>query len=120
MLRACWPDLAFIEVGQWLFLPGYPLPAGLWDQTAVDVAIQIPLQLPGEAPYGFYVRPGLRTSSGDQPTNYTHPANEPPLPGTWGKFSWAPVSWQPRASATAGDNMVGFTHSVALRLAEGN
>jgi hypothetical protein len=121
MLKACWPSLQFSEAGLWVLLPGQPLPDGHWDNTgAVDVAIQIPPQLPGQAPYGFYVRPGLAGAGGQNPTNYTFPSDEPPFgQGPWGKFSWSPVSWQPREPAAAGDNIVIFAHSVATRLGEG-
>ena len=119
MLRACWPSLQFVEAGLWVLLPDHPAPRRLWDRHSVDVAIQIPAELPGQAPYGFYVRSGLSALSGASPTNYTFPCEEPPFgAGPWGKFSWSPASWQPRSSATAGDNMVGFAHSVAQRLAE--
>jgi hypothetical protein len=120
MLKACWPSLVFIEAGLWVLLRGQPTPPGLWDHQVVDLAIQIPAQLPGQAPYGFYVRPGLLGANGAAPSNYTFPCDEPPFgAGSWGKFSWAPVSWQPRERVSAGDNLVEFVHSVVRRLAEG-
>lgn len=120
MLKACWPSLEFIEAGQWVLLPRQPLPVGLWGRDEVDVAIQIPPQLPGQAPYGFYVRGGIAGRDGAAPTNYTFPSDEPTFGGgPWGRFSWSPVSWQPRERAEAGDNMVIFAHSVATRLEEG-
>jgi hypothetical protein len=121
MLRACWPSLEFVEAGHWLLIPSQRLLDGLWDHAEVEIATQIPPQIPGQAPYGFYVRPGLLTAAGQAPANYTYPSDEPPFPGgSWGKFSWTPVCWAPQASATAGDNMVSFMHSIAERLREGS
>lgn len=119
LLRGWWPELQYEQAGGWVLLRGYRLPAGVWNADIVDVAFQIPPQLPATPPYGFYVRPVLTLASGGVPSNYTQPSSEPPFgPGSWGKFSWAPVAWQPDADVRAGDNMVGFASSFADRLGE--
>jgi Prokaryotic E2 family E len=120
LLRACWPALEFVEAGLWVRLANYPLPRGIWDRGTCEVAFQIPTQLPGQAPYGFYVRPGLELAGGGAIGNYTFPTLEPPFDSSpWGKFSWALAEWQPAAEAGKGSNMVQFARSIADRLREG-
>lgn len=119
MLRICWPDLEYVEAGHWVRIPRYALPRGIWTVEAVEVAFQIPEQLPGQAPYGFYVRPGLLLAEDNSPPgNYTYPAATPFGDG-WGKFSWSPAEWRPAADPAAGSNMVGFVRSFSDRLREG-
>jgi hypothetical protein len=119
MLRTCWPDLEYLEAGHWVQIPEYPVPDGLWKIEVVEVCFQIPEQLPGQAPYGFHVRPGLLLREGDAPpANYTHPV-ETPFGEGWGRFSWSPREWKPAADPTAGSNMVDFAWSFAERLRQG-
>lgn len=119
MLRTCWPDLEYLEAGHWVRIPRYTVPRGIWNVDEVEVAFQIPEQLPGQAPYGFYVRPALRLAAdGSPPNNYTDPVTTPFGEG-WGKFSWAPVDWRPAAEPAAGSNMVDFVRSLTDRLREG-
>lgn len=120
LLRAWWGALEFVEAGLWVRLADYPLPLGLWDRKSCDLAFQIPAQLPGQAPYGFYVSPGLGLIGGGAIGSYTFPTHEPPFgSGPWGKFSWALAEWQPAAEAARGSNMVQFARSIADRLREG-
>jgi len=119
LLRGWWSSLEYEAGERWVLLRSYRLPVGIWSSDQVDVAFQIPAQLPAEAPYGFYVRPPLTLAAGQMPSNYTYPPAEPPFgPGPWGRFSWAPVAWRPVADARAGDNMVGFALSIGDRLKE--
>jgi hypothetical protein len=119
LLRSWWVGLEYEATARWVLLRGYHVPAGIWNHDVLDVAFQIPAHLPAEAPYGFYVRPGLALISGAAPSNYTYPSAEPPFgDGPWGKFSWAPVAWQPTVEARGGDNMVCFASSIADRLRE--
>lgn len=119
MLRGCWPQLEYLDAGHWVRIPRYAVPPGIWTVQEVEVAFQIPEHLPGQAPYGFYVRPGLvLAADGSQPDNYTYPAVTP-FGGDWGKFSWSPVDWRPAAEPAAGSNMVDFVRSFAERLRQG-
>lgn len=120
LLRAWWPGLEFVEAGLWVRLAGYKLPAGIWQTEVCDLALQIPAQLPGQPPYGFYVFPGLALATNGAIGNYTYPTREPPFePGPWGKFSWSLADWRPAAGILRGSNMVQFARSIANRLREG-
>lgn len=119
MLRACYPDLEYVEEKRWVRIPRYPVPTGVWTiHNVVEVCFQVPEQLPGQAPYGFYVRPELCVLGGGRPNNYEYPASTPFGDG-WGKFSWSPEVWQPAAEPAAGTNMLNFVRSFADRLREG-
>jgi hypothetical protein len=119
LLRAWWPSLEYNPADRWVLLRGFRLTRGVWSAEVVDVAFQIPARLPAEAPYGFYVRPGLRLAGGALPSNYVEEGSGPPFgPGPWGKFSWAAIAWCPTVDARAGDNMVGFATSITDRLKE--
>lgn len=119
LLRTAFPDLEHRNDGgrDWVRIPSYSLPPGLWSRTAVEVAFEIPPQV-GQAPYGFYVRPGLTLASDAPPDRYTSSAATP-WGSDWGKFSWSPMSWTPKADIRAGANMLNFARSVADRFAEG-
>jgi hypothetical protein len=119
MLRECWTDLDYREDGLWVRIPAYPVPDGLWDVPEIEVCFQIPEQLPGQAPYGFYARPELRLRTGNaQPQNYEFPVGTPFGEG-WGKFSWQVEPWRQTADPLAGSNMVNFVRSFADRLRQG-
>lgn len=119
MLQECWPALEYLEEGRWVRIPQYPLPDGIWNVAEVEVCFQIPEQLPGQAPYGFYARPELRLRAGNaSPQNYQFPAGTSFGDG-WGKFSWQLEPWRPAADPLAGSNMVNFVRSFSDRLREG-
>jgi hypothetical protein len=117
LLREAWPGLQYEPNGQWVFLPGYPLPVG-WSRTSTGVAFQIPGGPPGQPPYAFHVD-GPLTFQGAQPAHYTHPAGAVPFPGDWATFSWAPQSWAWAEDPADGANMRAFARSFADRFAEG-
>jgi hypothetical protein len=120
LLRTAYPDLECRPDGgqHWVRIASYGLPAAIWTAEAVEVAFRIPSQ-PGEAPYGFWVRPSPTLASGVAVQNYTFPASTPW--GTeWGQFSFAPAGpWQPKADVRAGANMLNFARGIADRLREG-
>lgn len=120
MVRVCYPDLEFIEDGRWVRIPRYRLPTNVWSlEGDVEVCFQVPEQLPGQAPYGFYARPELcLVAGGGRPNNYEYPASTP-FGGEWGKFSWSPEVWQPAAEPAAGSNLLNFVRSFSDRLREG-
>lgn len=119
LLKTVYPALEWHPESFWVRIPSYPLPNGAWDRSEIELAFQMPQNLPGQQPYGFWVRPGLGLAKGGTPTNYVHPVATP-LGEGWGQFSWSPISWQPKAEITAGSNMLNFARSIADRLREGN
>ncbi len=119
LLRTVYPNLEWHPDSFWIRIPSYPLPDGAWKQSEIELAVQMPPNLPGQPPYGFWVRPGLQLANGGTPTNYSYPVSTP-LGDGWGQFSWSLISWQPQAEITAGSNMLNFVRSIAHRLREGN
>ena len=118
LLRRNFPELEYLANGNWVRLPRCVLPDALWDPEVVEVCFQIPEKIPGQAPYGFYVRPGLAAQSGQTISNYVYPA--PTAFGAdWGKFSWQLEGWAPAADLIAGTNMLNFARSIADRFAQG-
>ena len=118
LLRTVYPDLEWHPESLWVRIPSYPLPDGVWQRSGIELAFQLPQNLPGQQPYGFWVRPGLQLANGGVPNNYTYPVSTP-LGEEWGQFSWSLASWQPQADITAGSNMLNFVRSIANRLREG-
>ena len=118
ILRKCYPDMEYVPDGEWVRIPGYPLPLG-WNHEQTDVAFQIPPGYPGAHPYGIYVPAGLRYQDA-QPQNYKEPTeNKVPFQGTWGIFSWQPDNWSPSANITAGSNLWTWVRSFSIRFEEG-
>jgi hypothetical protein len=120
LLRAAFPDLNYRAEADvhWVRIPAYPLPDEIWTLVSVEVAFRIPSQA-GEAPYGFWVRPGPTLTSGALINNYTFPASTP-WGDDWGQFSFSPDEpWQPKADVRAGPNMLNFARAIAGRLKEG-
>ena len=122
LVRSVFPDAEHREEGgaHWVRIPEYPLPTGVFKQGgSTDLAFRIPTQ-PGEAPYGFWVRPGLALASGAALNNYSYPTATP-WGADWGQFSWSPEGgiWIPKTDIRAGANMLNFVRSFADRLKEG-
>lgn len=118
MLRTCYFNLEYCEEGHWVRIPRYAAPEGIWNVSEMEICFQIPKQLPGQAPYGVYVRPKLLLGVGGSPDNYTYPATTPFGDG-WGKFSWQLEPWRPTSDPRTGSNMVNFVRSFAGRLRQG-
>lgn len=120
LLRQRYHDLEYKEEGHWIRIPSYPLREG-WNRASTDVAFQIPVSYPGTPPYGIYTPAGL-LFNGERPNNYTEPgSNQPPLPGTWGIFSWSPADgqWRPTADLSTGSNLLNWVIGFADRFREG-
>ena len=120
LLRRRFPDLEYILSGHWIKIPRYPLPAG-WNETATDVAFQVPIGYPGTLPYGIYVPSGIRFNS-TTPGSYSEPAGtQPPFGGNWGIFSWTPADgeWRPMASSGGGSNLLNWVLGFGDRFREG-
>jgi len=121
LLKGAFPELA-IGADLWCRFPAYKLPPGIWNVETAELAFQIPAQLPGTGPYGFWVRPKLALASGAAISNYI-PNVTIPLGAGWGQFSWVLEPWAPASDInemTKGTNMVNFVESFAARLREGS
>jgi len=119
LLKGRFPELE-IRPDLWCRFPEYRLPVGIWNVEVVELAFRIPAQLPGEQPYGFWVKPPLTLAGGATPGSYT-PSVTIDLGAGWGQFSWAPEVWAPSPTIdtiTHGTNMVNFVESFAVRLRE--
>ena len=119
LLRTRFPDLVFLEEGNWVRLPKIALPTG-WSMMPIDIAFQFPQAgYPQTAFYGFYVPSGLRINGG-VPQNFTDPApSQPPFPDLkWAFFSGNPDPWDPKREIGAGSNVVTWTNSIANRFRE--
>lgn len=121
LLRRRFPALEYVEIGHWIRIPDYPLPAG-WNRAVTDVSFVIPVGYPGAPPYGIYVPVGLVYGS-SRPNNYTEPAGgiSPPFPGQWGVFSWAPGDgeWRPTADLGTSSNLLHWALGFADRFRQG-
>jgi len=121
LVRTAFPaaELDPHEGVNWVRIPAYPLPPGIYRQgdELELLAFRIPSQA-GEAPYGFWVHPGLELCSGEPLGNYTYPTATP-WGESWGQFSWSPQgSWVPKAEIRSGANMLDFVRTFAVRLEE--
>jgi hypothetical protein len=116
-LSKTYPDIEFRQADGWARIPSYPMLSEIWGRTSCEVAFKFP-DLPGQPPYGFWVRPGLTLVNGATIVNYTHPA-ETPFGPDWGQFSWSPEEWRPGGDVRLGSNMLQWAESFAARLAEG-
>ena len=118
LLKFHYPGLQYRDDDHWLLIAGFPTCSEAWTQTAADVAFKFP-DLPGQPPYGFWVRPGLSLKSGTGVQNYSYPVETPFGPG-FGQFSWAPDEWRPASDVRLGSNMLRWVESFKVRLAEGS
>lgn len=119
LLMAAYPEMEWRPHDCWARIARYPVPSTIWTVDSTEVAFQLPAQLPGQAPYGFWVKPDLTLRSGGAINNYSYPVVTPFGPG-WGQFSWAPDTWRPGATAREGTSMLDFVRSFADRLREGS
>lgn len=104
--------------GGWILIPDYNLPKDIWDKDRVDVCFEVKAKYPGVAPYGFYVRGGIKLKDGSDPQSYTI-VQETPFDDSWGKFSWAhDDSWKPTGDLSSGSNLLHFVSSFNDRLHE--
>jgi hypothetical protein len=120
LLRKAYPALQH-DGGSWVLIPGYLLPSG-WNRETTDVAFQIPAGYPATPPYGIFVPAGIRFN-GTLPSSYTErAANQPPFPGTWAIFSWAPGDgeWQaPSTDVIGRASLLSYVRGFAVRFSEG-
>lgn len=121
LLHHCYPEVEYVEKGQWVKIKNYPVPLSPpWNRQVTDICFQIPPAYPGTPPYGFYVISGI-LYDGKAPDSYQEPAqNKPPFEGTWGFFSWSIDSkWLPKDDPHAGCNLVNFARTFKDRFLGG-
>jgi hypothetical protein len=116
LVRSRYPELEFREQDFWARIPDYPLPQA-WGRESTEIAFQVPRDMFGQQPYGFWVRPPLQAPGGSVPTNTSGPVATGFGDG-WQQFSWAPEVWQPAAEPHNGSNLLDFVRSFAQRLRE--
>lgn len=112
-------DLDYAPNGHWVRISSYEIPFDVWSPRVVAVAFQVPARIPGQAPYGFWVSPGIGRTDGQAVLNYTFPDPAPPFDGPWGKFSWQLPDWRPGAMPQDGSSMLDFARSIASRFGDG-
>lgn len=116
LVRSRYPSLEFREDDFWARIPDYRIPPE-WGRDAAEIAFQIPRDIFGQQPYGFWVHPPLQTPAGGIPTNTSGPVSTGFGDG-WQQFSWAPEIWQPGAEPCDGTNLLDFVRSFSQRLRE--
>jgi hypothetical protein len=119
LIRSEYPGLEFRDEDLWARIPAYPVSPD-WGTDEVELAFQVPPDLFGQAPYGFWVRPMLLLPGGGFPTNSNQ---EPVVTGFgagWQQFSWTPELWQPGPEPLGGTNLLDWVRSFAGRLGELN
>jgi hypothetical protein len=116
LVRSRYPSLEFRDSDFWARISDYSLPPG-WGRESAEIAFQVPRDMFGQQPYGFWVRPPLQTPGGGVPTNTSGPVTTGFGEG-WQQFSWAPEAWRPGAEPHNGSNLLDFVHSFAERLRE--
>lgn len=122
-LRDRYGNVDHLEVGgeHWFLLANYRFPPGwqIGDQPLETGPITFPVNgsYPMGEPYGFLTPAGINFK-GSPPQNTGSP-RQPPFPGEWQFFSWAPEGWSPTADANVGSNLTIWARSFAVRLGEG-
>lgn len=116
LVASAYPDLEVNPDG-WARIGRCPIPGEIWTVDLAEVAFRFPPNLPGEAPYGFWVRPPLVLRSGAAVQNVTMAST--PFGDGWLQFSWSAEPWQPGAAPSDGTSMLHFVRSFATRLSEG-
>jgi hypothetical protein len=118
LIRSEHPGLEFRSEDFWARIPEYPLPPG-WDGGTRELAFQMPRDLFGQEPYGFWVRPFLLLPAGGAPSNSSGPVATGFGEG-FQQFSWAPEAWRPGPDPLSGTNMLDWVRSFGRRLKELN
>lgn len=89
LVASAFPSLEVRPADGWARLPDYPVPAG-WTDDATEIAFNFPADLPGAAPYAFWIPPALRLARGGQLNNAT--SSTPPFGSEWIQPSWT-IDW---------------------------
>jgi hypothetical protein len=118
LIRSEYPRLEFREEDFWARIPDYPV-SSEWGVSDAEIALQVPRDLFGQEPYGFWVRPVLVLPGGVPPTNTSGPVATGFGEG-FQQFSWAPEAWRPGPDPLAGTNLLDWVRSFGRRLEELN
>ena len=123
LLRKNFPHLEVREVNGtgsfWFLIAGFDIMVDGWSKRTIDMAFEATRGYPAAAPYGFYVRDGIRFNGATMPQSYTEFVTIP-FEGNWGKFSWqVEGQWKPGASVNSGNNLAGFAETLQKRFKEG-
>lgn len=121
LLRGVFPDIVYLEDGDWFLIPEYPLSGTTeWTPAPLSVAFHAQPGHPGQAPYGIWVPSGVRVR-GEAPNNIQDPANkQPPFPGRWALLSWTVNGkWQPKANPREGANLLDYALGFKERFNQG-
>ena len=116
LVRSRYPMLEFREDDFWARIADYPLPEA-WGRPSTELAFQVPRDIFGQQPYGFWIRPPLVAPGGGPPTNTSGPVATGFGEG-FQQFSWAPEIWKPGVEPRNGSNLLDFVRSFAQRLRE--
>ena len=119
LLRNRYGPFTHSEGLDWVRFNEFPLPPG-WNRTVTSLLVIIPPGYPVTPPDNFYVASGLRTASGNMPSNYSEGHSH--FGEQWGQFSFHVESgeWKPAANLLLGDNLLTFILGVERRLKEAN
>ncbi len=105
------PDL------HWVLFRSFCLPHG-WNRQTTELLVLLPPAYPLVPPDNFFVREGLRTTTGTPPGGYFEGQTSVLGPG-WGQFSFHAQQWRPSPGLLDGDNLITFMMAVERRLSEG-
>ena len=117
LLRRRYGELENGENLDWVLFKSFPLPVGL-NSDSTELLVLIPAGYPITPPDNFYVRNGLRTTSGGSLSNYSE--NQSILGGSWAQFSFHAKEWSPSSNSGEGDSLITFMFAVEGRLKELN
>ena len=117
LLRRRYGELEHGENLDWILFKQFGMPPG-WNRDTTELLVVVPAGYPTTPPDNFYVRNGLRTSSGAAPASYSE--NQTVLGGAWAQFSFHAQEWHPLPDANEGDSILTFMIGVERRLMELN
>lgn len=115
LLRRRYGEIEFGENLDWLVVKEFRMPLG-WSSEVIELLVLIPPGYPITPPDNFYVRNGLRTSTGAMPGNYSE--SQSVLGSTWAQFSFHAKDWNPSSDMETSDNLLTFMLGVERRLSE--
>lgn len=115
LFRARFPSVQHGEHFDWVMIPDYPLPDGRFNKGVTKLLFVIPPGYPNTPPDNFFVDSDLRLANGGNPPAF-NATGSPPIPGSWGWFSWHQVRWHPVATIEGGDNLLSYLRSVNMCL----
>lgn len=115
-LRNLFPAALLSPGADWVEVPEYPLPPGLYNRENTRIRMPLSQAYPDVAPDNFYVAAGLRLRGGGALDNYSEISR---FGEVWGQFSWHPKRWSAAPRPEVGDSMRTFFNSIRKRLEEG-